>query len=140
MKEAKEIVEIFNSDPDLPSLTPELVRSLYTMLCRIDASTTKTGICAILLLAFNELSLLRAIFTLWPEYSGVDNYPIKAPAYLDMSPSDAYFFFSKTSSMWHRDAIYGAARLRLWSFCISVLEDLLQYYRDVGTYTLSSSK
>lgn len=63
-----------------------------------------------------------------------------AAAYLGMSPSDAYFFFSKTGSMWHKDAIYGAARRRLHSFCLSVLEDLLQYYREVGSYTLQSSK
>lgn len=141
MKEAKEIVEIFNCDPELPALTPGIVRTLYMALYSLDPNKERSGICSVLIFTTTpQFSLLKAIFTIWPEFSGVNQYPIKCPAYLGLSPSEAYFFFSRTSSMWHRGAIYGAARRRLWSFCLSVLEDLLQYYRVEGTYTLSSSK
>lgn len=141
MKEAKEIIELFNSNLDLPPLTPKLVRTLYTALYRLDPNKSLSGICVIANnLGGYEITLLLKIFPLWSEFSGNYHYPIKAPAYLAMTEEEAYFFYCKTSSMWHKDAIYGAARRRLHSFCLYVLEDLLQYYRDVGTYTLQSSK
>ncbi len=140
MTPAKELIELFNSAPDFPALTPELVRSLYRTLNLINPHTAKGGICTIPLLSVNELILLKAIFPLWPEYSGNQDYPIKSPAYFGLSPVEAYYFFSKTSSMWHRESLYGTARRRLYDFCLSMLKELLQYYRDVGTYTLQSSK
>lgn len=140
MRAAEEIIERFNSAPDMPSLTPALVRSLFRAIYLINPDRAISGICRIPTLVTTELILLREIFAVWPEFSGVYHYPIKAPVYIELSPSEAYFFFCKTSSMWHPNSIYGAARRRLYDFCLSMLEELLQYYRDVGTYTLQSSK
>lgn len=116
-----------NDSPVLPILTTKTVQSLYRQLMDINPNTAMVGICYKLNL-FNEAEviLLDALFKIWPEYTGDYNFPIKSPAYLKSINKNAYFIYSGSSLMWHPKTIYGAARRRLWAFCISVLEEMVE--------------
>lgn len=118
----------YESDsPESPILTTKTVQSLYRQLMDINPNTAMVGICNEIDL-FNEaeIKLLHALFKLWPEYSGDYNFPIKSPAHLKLISIDAYFIYSGSSLMWHPNTIYGAARRRLWAFCLSVLEEMVE--------------
>lgn len=114
-----------NASPDTPILTTETVQSMYRQLMSINPNTATEGICNEIDL-FNgaEIKLLDALFKIWPEYSGNYDFPIKSPAHLKLISIDAYFIYRGSSLMWHPKTIYGAARRRLWAFCISVLEEM----------------
>lgn len=116
-----------NASPDTPILTTETVQGIYRQLMSINPNTATEGICNEIDL-FNEaeVRLLNALFKLWPEYARDYNFPIKSPAYLKSIDAEAYLIYSGSSLMWHPNTIYGAARRRLWAFCISVLEEMLE--------------
>lgn len=118
----------YESDsPEGPILTTETVQSLYRQLMDINPNTATSGICRELDL-FNgaEIKLLHALFKIWPEYAGDYDFPIKSPAYLKPISKNAYLIYRGSSLMWHPKTIYGAARRRLWAFCISVLEEMVE--------------
>ena len=115
-----------NDSPVLPILTTKTVQSLYRQLMDINPNTAMAGICnEIDLFTGAEIILLDALFKIWPEYTG-DYFPIKSPAYLKSINKNAYFIYNRSSLMWHPNTIYGAARRRLWAFCISVLEEMVE--------------
>lgn len=118
-----------NVQPDTPTLTPETVQSLYNQLMDINPNTATSGICdEIGLYHLEDIWLLKTLFKIWPECdrSLESNFPIKAPAHLKLNSADAYFLYQDSSLMWHPKSIYGAARRRLWAFCIAVLEEMLE--------------
>lgn len=114
-----------NDSPATPILTLETVQSLYRQLMAINPNTATSGICNEIDI-FNgaEARLLNALFNIWPEYARDYNFPIKSPAYLKSIDAEAYLIYHGSSLMWHPKTIYGAARRRLWAFCISVLEEM----------------
>lgn len=118
----------YESDsPELPILTTETIQSLYRQLMSINPNTATAGICnEIDLFTGAEIRLLDALFKIWPEYSGNYSFPIKSPAYLKSINKNAYFIYHGSSLMWHPKTIYGAARRRLWAFCLSVLEEMVE--------------
>lgn len=104
-------------------LTLETVQRLYSQLMSINPNISTTGICDELYLPSRaEIRLLHALFRIWPEYSGDYNFPVK----LKSINEEAYFIYCGSSLMWHPKTIYGAARRRLWAFCLSVLEEMVE--------------
>ena len=112
-----------------PILTPETVQSLYNQLMGINPNTATLGICNELALHhLEDIRLLKTLFKIWPEcdLSWDSVFPIKSPAHLKLNSADAYRLYQDSSLMWHPKSIYGAARRRLWAFCIAVLEEMLE--------------
>lgn len=116
-----------NDSPELPILTTKTVQSLYRQLMDINPNTATSGICDEIGLRYWEDSwLLKTLFKIWPDYSWDSDFPIKSPANLKLNSRDAYLLYQDSSLMWHPKSIYGAARRRLWAFCISVLEEMVE--------------
>lgn len=118
-----------NVVPDTLILTPETVQSLYNQLMDINPNTATSGICNEIYHSYGkDMRLLTTLFKIWPECgpSWEGTFPIKSPAHLKLNSEDAYFLYQDSSLMWHPKSIYGAARRRLWAFCIAVLEEMLE--------------
>ena len=118
-----------NVVPDTLILTPETVQSMYNQLMDINPNIATSGICdEIDNLHRGNIRLLTTLFKIWPECdrSCESPFPIKSPAHLKLNSADAYFIYNDSSLMWHPKSIYGAARRRLWAFCIAVLEEMLE--------------
>ena len=116
-----------NVVPDTLILTPETVQSLYNQLMDINPNTATLGICNEIDRRYlKDTRLLKTLFKIWPDYSLDSYFPIKAPAPLKLDSREAYFLYKNSSLMWHPKSIYGAARRRLWAFCIAVLEEMLE--------------
>ena len=70
-------------------------------------------------IAYDEMSLLRTLFTLWPKFSGDESFPVPSPD-PERNPFGVYVDASFKGDYWTGE--YGALRMELLEWLIHNLE------------------
>lgn len=104
--------------PNARKIRTELLKSLLrTKACPYQ----EFGICGSVPMYFDRHGLLFSLFKAWPKFSGNWLYPVPHPT----EPFDAAGAYYAAENKWEGE--YGALRMELLDFCITELEDQLEF-------------